>query len=289
MSKEKKIIAIATLYKPNILDLLKNFQYVFAFCDTVIFIDNTPGGSHILNLPNNVILLSENRNLGLPKALNKGITLARNLDAGVVFLFDQDSFPDLGLLKRQSQFVYVNRKNNVIIGPKFVASIDNEYADEFDDLDLIKKLCLPTSGMTFWLPKIPKNILFNESLFLDLVDFDWCFQLRPKGFSFFAAQNSRLIHQLGIRQIKFLTLTINVPEPYRHYYQVRDTLKLVFYPHAPIRAKLRLISVLPIKLALYPFVLDRGLIRLYWMTKGFIGAIKNETGVGSVKQLQQNS
>jgi hypothetical protein len=56
-----------------------------------------------------------------------------------------------------------------------------------------------------------------------------------------------MFHRLGEAERRFMGLTFHVPAPYRHYFQVRDTLRLAFRPYVPRYAKLRLIGILPLK------------------------------------------
>jgi rhamnosyltransferase len=65
-----------------------------------------------------------------------------------------------------------------------------------------------------------------------------------------------------------LGMHYHVPAPYRHYFQFRDTLRLLTFRHVPLYSKVRLGALLPPKFLVYPFILDRGVERVGWMLKG---------------------
>jgi rhamnosyltransferase len=275
--------AIFTLYKPN-LDFFDAISSVLEFCDFVILVDNTPGGHKFTQLPNNVLHISDGLNKGLGSALNIGISEARSRLVDQVILFDQDSSPTTELLS--NLFIALNNNNldQVIIGP---THIDDCISEEIfnnnsvaNDVYLNSEIsCLPTSGLVFNLSKIPTNFIFDESLFLDLVDFDWCWRLRSRGWRVYRLNNVFMRHRLGISEKKLLFLTYHIPAPYRHYFQFRDTLRVIIRSYVPLRSRLRLFSVLLPKLFVYPFILDHGVERLKWMLFGiysfFIGHTKS--------------
>ena len=281
--------AIFTLYKPN-PNFFDSISSVLEFCDFVILVDNTPGGYKFAKLPKNVIHMSDGLNKGLGSALNIGISEARNQLVDQVILFDQDSSPTIELLSNLFCALNNNDVDRVIIGPTHID--DSIPAEIFKNNCVTKDIylksetsCLPTSGLVFNLSKIPRNFIFDETLFLDLVDFDWCWRLRSSGWRVYRLNNVFMRHRLGISEKKLLFLTYHIPSPYRHYFQFRDTLRIIIRPYVPLRSKLRLFSVLPPKFLVYPFILDHGVERLKWMLFGIYSFFIGHTKAGMAESI----
>ena len=90
-------------------------------------------------------------------------------------------------------------------------------------------------------------------------------------------------HRLGLEQRRFGPLKFHVPAPFRHYFQFRDGLKLVFRPSVPLYARFRFSMIIIPKLLVYPFILDRGMHRLKWMVIGLRDAFFNVQGIGAAR------
>lgn len=282
------IAALVTAYKPD-AGFVSRFQPLLPLCGAVVVIDNTPGG-HRFDLPAGFVVLQRGENAGLARALNDGLARARELGADEVVLFDQDSTPTPELIGRLSAALI---QGIAQFGPKCCVA-----PTHLDDgvpqtaapprpgaapmgHNLSPVTCLPTSGMTFALRGLGDGDVFSPEFFLDLVDFEWCWRLGHHGWTFLRATDITMFHRLGLAQRKFLGLTHHVPAPYRHYFQVRDTLKLTFRGYVPTYAKVRLIGILPLKALVYPFILDHGLERLTWMLRGVRDCVRGVEGIGA--------
>jgi rhamnosyltransferase len=273
--------AVYTLYKPP-ADFLERIRSVIETCDAVILVDNTPGGAKIEINDSKIVLLQDGGNKGIASALNMGISKARECDVNFLVLFDQDSSPDTDTLKKL--FVAASKHRKALIGPLFV---DDQVglirsAVETDEYSPVG--CLPTSGMTFNLDDMPADMRFNEQFFLDFVDFDWCWRLSALGWTCLLANQIPMRHRLGLAQRKFLFITYHVPEPYRHYFQFRDAIKLTSLSYVPLYSKFRLTLIILPKLVVYPFLLGSGIERLKWMIRGLYDAVRNVGGIGAAKK-----
>jgi rhamnosyltransferase len=276
------IAAVITTFRPD-TEFLLRLSPISDYCDYVIIIDNTPGGHAFLGIPENVILIQDGYNSGLGNALNRGLKKVRELGAEVVFLFDQDSTPTEAILAglRQGLDQYGNDK--VIVGPTHQ---DDQIQDREENAKRIawkqgNITCLPTSGIALNPLKLEEEDVFSESLFLDFVDFEWCWRLRIKGWAIRKLSEVVMLHRLGLAERYFMGLKFHVPAPYRHYFQFRDTLRLLTLGYVPMRSKIRLLILLPIKLVIYPLILDRGGQRFKWMVIGIIDALRSVTGIGA--------
>lgn len=274
--------AIYTTYFPD-GDLRTRMLPVTRHCEKTIVFDNTPGGHRFVrDEMKDVVFLQDGRNKGLGAALNLGIEEARRLGCQAAVLFDQDSGPS-------SEFVgsilaaLRSSGSRAIVAPVLV---DDENPDDLRLRKTGKPMLsdaseLETSGMCFMLDELSREDRFTEDFFLDLVDYDWCWKLLASGWKVRRVDSLCMAHRFGNRQDTFLGCPYHVYEPIRHYFQFRDTLKLVVHPHAPWRSRVRLVSNLPAMLLLHPLLLDRGPERLRWMPAGIRDAARGVSGIGA--------
>jgi rhamnosyltransferase len=286
-----KTASIVTTYNPDRF-FMGRIQTMIDSCDYVIVCDNTPGG-HIFDQTNQkVVILKDGINKGLGAALNAGLERAHELNVDLVHLFDQDSSPSSSLLKKL-QLALLEQKNiKCCIAPNHVDDALHTPQDELEcceiDAFIFKQYsCLATSGMTFFINKISsKEDFFDETiLFLDFVDFEWCWRMAKKGWMFKKIINVTMLHRLGNAQRSFFGLKYHVPSPFRHYYQFRDSIKISKISYVPLYSKIRLLILLPIKLLIYPVILDSGIKRLGWMLMGIRDSLINVKGVGAAGRL----
>jgi rhamnosyltransferase len=286
--RPERLAAVVTAYKPG-ADLFDRFAQIIDVCHCFVVVDNTPGGHAFGPVPARVQIVQDGENKGLGRALNLGLDAARRAGANTAILFDQDSTPDTGFLQHM-----LNAHAGLIRAQGARAAIGPLFLDDAVGLppaagpasgSLKPLTCLPTSGLLFRLDAPGADQRFSEDLFLDFVDFDWCWRLRMHGWRFFRATDIGMPHRLGLAQRRLLGLTYHVPAPYRHYFQFRDTLRLVARSHVPLYSKLRLTALLPLKALAYPFMLDRGPERARWMARGVADALRRVGGIGAAREL----
>lgn len=286
------IATVLTTFKPD-AGFADRFAPLLSVCGSIIVSDNTPGGHAGFQLPAGFTVIHNRKNLGLGPALNVGLDEARRQGARQIVLFDQDSTPSpefvRDMLSRLEAAVAAHG-SRCCVGPTHVDDQARPAAGSADGAASAPAAvgtpwqqvsCLPTSGMVFRLDALQPVDRFADDLFLDLVDFEWCWRLGRDGWRFLRAPDLRMFHRLGEAERQFMGLTFHVPAPYRHYFQVRDTLRLAFRSYVPTYAKLRLLGVLPLKVLVYPFLLDHGLERLKWMLRGALDSLRGVQGIGA--------
>lgn len=278
-----KIAAIYTTYHPD-NGFRHRINAVVQYCAITIVVDNTPGGHFFTQSDaNGLTILQDGVNKGLGTALNAGLAEAKRQQCEIVVLFDQDSSPEEDFIEKLCEGLYAAGPRS-IVGPILLDDNDLPLAAVSTSvsspvLQLAK--CIPTSGMCFSLDCIETSDRFTEDFFLDFVDFDWCWRLQQKDWSVFRLLSLPMPHRLGLAQRHLLFLTFHIPAPYRHYFQFRDTLKMLGRSYVPIRSQIRFSVILIPKLIVYPFILDRGIERLKWMFFGIRDAFLNVGGIGA--------
>lgn len=226
------IVAVYVLYEPNLNGLLKSLEIIRSQVEYVILIDNSEKISINFNKNDKKIYYVKNKeNLGIAKALNMGCDLAIELNAKWVLTLDQDSTPPKTLISELCSVVYENIDNNVAaVGPKF----------KFFDNEIVEVECISnevntliTSGCLMNLSAYKKVGGFKESLFIDSIDIEFCFNLRKNGYKIFQNNGVVLSHNIGNRafHIKLFgkrLMTVTNHNYIRQYYIARNSLKVFF-------------------------------------------------------------
>lgn len=281
----KKLDIVISCYKPD-ADFVDKLNLISKLCRYLIVCDNTPGSSMLSDVDSNVHIISQFRNLGLSKALNLSLVFLESSNPDFVIFFDQDSFVDRSLINKLilGYFKCVEKSDpRVLIGP--FPHDDSEFQPKHISNGFIRRSCIQTSGMLVPYKLLPNEIKFNEKFFLDFIDYDWCWYLTSIGWRVYVDSSILMPHRLGFEKRTFLGMCYHVPAPYRHYFQFRDTLNLLFYCHVPILQKIRYFSILLPKIFIYPFIMDSGLVRLKWMLSGIRDFFKGVDGAGAACDL----
>lgn len=223
------------LYNPDIPRLKLNIESVCRDTECIYLCDN---GSHnieeirALLKDYRAVLLENGENLGVAAALN---TLCRHAKAdgfSHILTLDQDSVCGNGMLKILC--LYAENENVGIVAPNEC----NEGEDK-QDLRAGEQYRVITSGSLTSLSAWEKVGGFDEAMFIDLVDHDFCAALRKNGYKIIQASDAILYHRLGesteirffvkffgflpIRAFKTPLYTHN-HSPLRTYYYARNTV-----------------------------------------------------------------
>jgi rhamnosyltransferase len=110
----------------------------------------------------------------------------------------------------------------------------------------------------------------DAKLFIDLVDFEYCWRIAAKDLLIVKNPASHIYHKLGDGQVRILgMLSVGLPKPFRHYYSVRNTVYLILFGKAPIYWKASNSFKVLFKLVVYPITLPQGKERFNYIWKGF--------------------
>ena len=212
-----KIEGAVVLYHPED-DILKNIETYINYVDKLYLIDNTP------NVDSNdkykkykkieYVPLKDNK--GIAYALNYAAKLAIKDNASWLLTMDQDSSFYKDGLRKMIDFLKEMKKSkslNEILGVNYdkigVLSPYHITNKNQGNLGIIKGVDYPdevmTSGNLINLEAYKKIKGFKEWLFIDCVDFDYCFNLKKHGYEVMVLNYVYLNHNLGdIIKIKFL-------------------------------------------------------------------------------------
>jgi len=239
------MVAVVVLYNPH-PDVLGNLRAMAREFHRVITVNNgndagLPSG--IFDMPT-VEVSSLYENLGIAAALNIGFSKAADLGVEWVVTFDQDSMPQPGF--GVEIMATARRIPNVgLVGPYIhEESVGNKarWLSPHPRLPLFFS-CVPcvekdipdvtmviTSGALTSIKAWREVGGFEDKLFIDFVDTDFCLRLRSAGWRVAVSSRARLMHHLGKREARKLMGKTFFPthhEPIRHYYIARNRVLMV--------------------------------------------------------------
>ena len=119
----------------------------------------------------------------------------------------------------------------------------------------------------------------HASLFIDAVDFEYCWRLKTKGFLTVRDNDILLGHRVGDGKKQIVgKIDARVPSPIRHYYHIRNLFLLIPRGYVPLYWKLSNLGKLAIKLVIYPFIFDDGKVRFSYMVRGIKDGLLRKYG-----------
>jgi rhamnosyltransferase len=227
--------AVVVTYQPDI-SLLENLHSLLPQFQRVIIVDNgsAPGPAEILAAAEKlagVQLIRNGENLGIATALNTGIRLA--LENGCVWVatFDQDTaIPEnyvRSMLDVRAACPDAGRVGIIVPGccvrpqapsaASLPATASRFVRGGISSGSLILAAVFPAAGF------------YDDAMFIDYVDMEFCLRLQKKGFFILSATNVGIYHELGTAQTRNLLglrLTFRIHTAWRYYYIMRNRVVL---------------------------------------------------------------
>jgi len=169
------------------------------------------------------IVLRNEDNLGIAAALNRGIAQAGAMGCNWIITLDDDTLVSSTYLADVFQFVQTGAPPNAGLIACSREGIEPSALQEPSGYRT--KRTLITSGCVFEFRTFQEVGGFDEAMFIDLVDFDFCTRLRRSGRSLIQLNKAGMAHRVGsARTLRVMGLTIVVYHhaPFRLYYQMRN-------------------------------------------------------------------
>lgn len=227
-----KIYVGVVTYNPNINRLQENLDSICGQVQNIIVCDN--GSDNIAEIESlscgysNVEMIKLGKNLGIAAALNRLMEWGERQNQDWMLSLDQDSVCDSDYVNRMLPYLTVE-KNLGIVAPvivdRNVGIVGHNPKNDYESVNT----CI-TSG-SFSRIDVWKNIGgYDEKLFIDSVDFEYCYRVRKKGYLVIQVRNVKLLHEIGNSRIrKFLFFKVSVKEhsAFRKYYIARNN---IYYP-----------------------------------------------------------
>lgn len=229
-----KIAGVVVLYNPE-QAVIANIESYINDIDILYVVDNSDQKqSNIIDalLKNSKIeYINSNGNQGIAHALNIGANKAIEMGYEWLLTMDQDSsFPPI-VFKKYLECIQqtLQSKQIAIFSPNYLKANNIEPSCSFTE-----KLTTITSGSLLNLHAYSIIGEFNQELFIDEVDHEYCLRAQLYNYKVVQFETIFLQHQIG-SQIKIKLLGKvhfkNIHAPIRHYYMTRNSLYILFKYH----------------------------------------------------------
>ncbi len=286
-----KLCALITLYNPNEEKLKLNISQIKDYVGKIYLLCN----SHVdfLIEDEKICLIDNKKNRGLSAAFNIGIEKARGEGFNHAILFDQDSV----LTKNNFELLCedflaesanvacigpsLNVRGNIIAIPRWSMNVRFKVSE-----NVVSVKNVITSGMLLRIRAFDDVGGFDERFPVDFCDFSFCWKCIRKGYAVLQSKRAFIHHEVGNAAMKIGKSTVHFHAPYRNYFLVRDTLRIVFcFKETPFSIRLRYFLFLIPRMTLFLIKCDKKQERLkmYWL--GFKDFFQKKYGFGSIAKL----
>ena len=202
---KKDICAVIASFNPA-RSLIDNVAAVLPQVDSVVVVDDGSGEGceEILKLveESGAVVLRQGANLGLACALNRGARYALARKYQWIATFDQDSGAPAGLIDEMlSAYESCLMKSSVgILSPFHYDPSRGKISGMkkgYEKLPYAQAEAVITSGCLIKKEVFAAAGYFEEKLFIDYVDFEFCLRARSKGYLIIQAPKAVLRHRFG--------------------------------------------------------------------------------------------
>lgn len=247
------IAAIIVCFHPDADKLAALIKTIAPAVELVIVFDNGGLDSSCLPVVGVRVRVESHKgaNVGIGMALNLSSQIASQAGCRYAISFDQDSLPEPGMIDTLIAELHgaIARGLKVAaIGPQLVDVRDDQHRRSifirfvghrgFDrggegtgEVSL-----LITSGCLYNL-QAWEEIPFDDRLFIDHVDFNWCLRLLRQGFVLLGTTRARMCHELSAGLVKLNWITLTQYSPLRRYFQCRNAIYQILYEAMPPGAR----------------------------------------------------
>lgn len=242
----EEIALIIVFYNPSEEQLRRAERLSTTYHGAII--DNSPTPVTDNGSIGNMHYIFNNGNNGIAKAQNVGIrkVLERAKTRYIVFL-DQDSqvsdsYPESIVNE------YINARkelpNLATLGPVLTdGKNDDAYSSKVHKTRhilprLILKANIISSGSCIERDTFDKVGLFEDRLFIDFVDSEWCWRAGSMGYVCCQTENVRMTHTIGWKRLRIGPINDVVSVPFRYFYQYRNYIWMLPRSYVPRKWKL---------------------------------------------------
>lgn len=197
----------------------------------IVLVDNNSDNSSEIEkkiVGEKVILIKNKENLGIAYALNQILNKSYELNGKYLLTLDQDSFIEL---EDVNKMLFFFDEDVAIVCPEIIDL--NKKKNKLINAGYVDVNRCITSGSIMNLSLCKTIGLFDEKMFIDYVDFDYCKRITINSLKIRKIGGCFLRHEVGKRTVhKFLFFYVyptNHP-PKRYYYYMRN-MNYYYYKH----------------------------------------------------------
>lgn len=213
---KKDLAGLIILYYPKYEEVYRNISSYCSCIETLYIIENSNINKDFINSLKELVkirIISSGKNIGISKSLNLALEHASKDKYEWLLTMDQDtSFERNDFSSFLNSFENINKKNLIIFSP-----IHNK---KFITTNIIEKEFVMTSANIINVEKSLKINGFNDKLFIDEIDHDFCFKSIINKYKIIVNENIAVNHSLGKKDIRNVTIYPAL----RLYYMCRNYL-----------------------------------------------------------------
>lgn len=228
--EKMKIAAGIVLYNPEIQRLCQNIAAILPQVDKVYVVDNASNHwNEIEPILQHVVVKRNKENLGIAYALNQLMQMGQADGMQWVLTLDQDSVCPDDLISKLSVQIPLHPEAGILCPVIVDRSFGIENSDTLSNEITPVKECITSASLTnvkAW----HESGGFDERLFIDAVDTDFCLTLHEHGWEIIRVNSVSLLHEIGrnatlhkVGNRKYVAF--NHP-PFRYYYIARNMVYL---------------------------------------------------------------
>jgi rhamnosyltransferase len=241
-----KIAGCVILYYPE-HSIAENIRSYINHVEKIYVIDNTETENNNRQLlpvnKSKLNFIHDGVNKGIAERLNQACKLAINNGFDYLLTMDQDSYFDESTIMKYIQCIeqFSDKTQVAMFG------INHEHDTQKKNCDFNKASSLITSGSLINLTLFKQIGGFDENLFIDFVDIEYCFRSIEKGWDIIEFPNIYMHHNLGKtskqRSLKNLQSTERTfHSSLRLYYMCRNFLHINFIYKKKFKPDLQLLQ-----------------------------------------------
>jgi rhamnosyltransferase len=233
----------------------------------------------------NYIFLGQNK--GIAHAQNVGIQhILQHIPSDYIVFMDQDSrWEDDYVQKITSEYGSLLEKGIRLsaLGPMvYRRETGEEYKSiihkkTFLNDDFILRKHIISSGCCIRRELFQEAGTFEDMLFIDFVDDEWCWRANAKGYVCGITPHVRISHSIGRKEIHIGKYVIIISAPFRYYYQYRNYLILARRGYVPLQWKISYAIKYFARFFYFPVFVDNGKECWKFMWRGIKDGIKNNS------------
>ncbi len=292
--KGHKIGAVVVLYNPDMKELGLSIEMLLPQVDMVCLVDNSQAeNSHLLNRNDKIKYIPLLENVGIAKAQNVGITYLRENQYDFALFSDQDSRVSDGLVLKLED-AYLSLESNGlsvgVVGTKAINKVTNKAyppkskiiqqrtINSLDGGSINVTECYSVISSVSLISLRVLNTVggFDEELFIDGVDHEWCWRAWHKhGLKSYVVDDAILYHQFGEGDRSLIGKDVEIASYRRMYFQYRNYLWLCRRSYVPKYWKRKNGIKYLVKMFYFPIFVKPRMMYLANIAKGIKDGLKN--------------
>lgn len=220
------------LYNPDLDRLKENFDAITVQLEKVAVFDNGSNNQmevlEMVSEYSNIELFISDKNIGIAAALNRLMKWGFEKKFTWMLSLDQDSVCGEKFIEQMQLYLSVEDRLGIVapvIVDRNIGVVGHNPVTAYAYVNT----CITSGAFTNMLAW--KSIgEYDESMFIDSVDFEFCYRMRKNGYGVIQVKEVHLFHKLGNskkRRIFFWKVTSNGHSAFRKYYIARNN---VYYP-----------------------------------------------------------